>query len=440
MAEDLLQAMVANARARNGHELLIAWDKVDVARHDKYAVLVAGIHVKEAGYPEVAERIFQRLLQADGDYGLAHWELGQVFRYSGRPKRAADHYREALRCSPSDFNYGLNLAHMYYAMGAWQEAAEALEALAVSTPEQEAAVRVMRQFGLYLLNHSRGRAKYLIDEVKRRYAWIEPPQVAAEIAAAVRERRGFALVRLGDGEGAFAEIGAEDEARYADLYGSLRKEWTEFLFGPAFDPVLTGYEATRRALMRVAAEADVLGVPYPNWIDHEYNISSVRGVPCTLNVIRNLLDNPPKHRPKLCDQIVHIHLHNQNSIEPVLRTATAGVTVVTCLTGLGDRLKQRFGLEDVDVLTVPAEYTAPHLSGRPDAVTGAHYPTVFWNTMERLAQPWNGRVFLIAAGTLGKYYAIQIKRHGGVALDLGSLVDGWMRLESRAGYGDSLAL
>jgi tetratricopeptide (TPR) repeat protein len=439
MAEDLLQTMVAQARAKNGHELLVAWGRVDVAAWPKDDILVAALQVKEAGYPEVAADILERLLQAYPDDAAGHYELGVVFRYNGRPKRAADHFREARRCAPGDFNYGLNLAHMYFAMGAWQEAEEALAALPATSPQQEAQARVMRQFGLYLLNHSRGRAKYLIDEVKRRYGWMEPPDVADAIAAAVRERRGFALIRLGDGEGAFAEVDAVDEARYADLYGALRKEWTEFLFGPEFDPVLTGYESTRRALMPVVTEADVLGVPYPTWVDHEYNISSVRGVPCTLNVHRNLLANPPARAPKLCDQIVHIHLHNQNSIEPILRAAR-GITVVTCLTGLPDRLKQRFRLEDVDVLTVPAEYTAPHLSGRADAVTGAHYPTVFWNVMEQLARPWDGRVFLVAAGTLGKYYAIQIKRHGGVALDLGSLVDGWMRLQSRAGYGESLAL
>jgi hypothetical protein len=328
---------------------------------------------------------------------------------------------------------------MFYAMAAWPEAEAVIDSIRAADEDEQERIDALREFGLYLHDFSRGRAKYLVDEVRRNYDWIGTSQVADEIAAAIRDRRGFALIRLGDGEGAFAEVDAADEARFSRLYGHIRKEWTEFLLGPEFDEAFSGYAATRRALMRVVAEADVLGVPYPSWVDHEYNISSLRGVPCTLNVHRNLLAQPPAIKPKLCDQIVHIHLHNENRIEPILR-GIGKVTLITCLTGLPDLLKRRFELDEVEVIAVPREYTAPHLTDGKHAIGGEHYPFVFWDVIKQLSQPWEGRVFLVAAGTFGKFYAAFIKRNGGIALDLGSLVDGWMKLPSRAGYGDELAL
>jgi hypothetical protein len=189
--------------------------------------------------------------------------------------------------------------------------------------------------------------------------------------------------------------------------------------------------------MQVSAQADVLGVPYPNWVHHEYNIASVRGVPCVLNIHRNLLAQPPVVRPAVCDQVMHLQLHNAGLIEPILRRA-GRLTVISCLDGLSDLVRRRFELEEVETIAVPREFTAPHLQG--GAHVGEAFPGGFERMMRRLEGPHDGRVFIVAAGTLGKFYAAQIKRHGGIALDLGSLVDGWMRLPSRAGYDDSLAL
>ena len=47
---------------------------------------------------------------------------------------------------------------------------------------------------------------------------------------------------------------------------------------------------------------------------------------------------------------------------------------------------------------------------------------------------------LIAAGTLAKFYAATVKAHGGIALDVGSLVDGWMKIASRPGYEGGIAM
>jgi hypothetical protein len=102
-------------------------------------------------------------------------------------------------------------------------------------------------------------------------------------------------------------------------------------------------------------------------------------------------------------------------------------------------MKAAFGLDEVELFKIPGEKYTENLRSA-DQMSGEHFPYVYWDIVRRLSVPHNGRVFMIAAGTLAKFYADTIKRHGGIALDLGSLVDGWLNISSRPGYGAELAL
>jgi hypothetical protein len=277
----------------------------------------------------------------------------------------------------------------------------------------------------------------VLAEVRRRYAWVSTSRVAAEIAAAITARRGFALVRLGDGEGVFARVNDEDEARHAALYAANRREWATLLYGEGFDPAATGYDRLVETLMSVSAEADVVGVPYPAWLAHEYAISSTRGVPCLLNVHRWLLAHEVAPRPLLCDQAIHIELHRRGLLGPLLRRCDR-LSVISSNAALPHLLRRRFGV-DVDLHRIPAERYSGHVRD-PEAMAGAHFPDRFEDLMARLAEPHHGRVFVIAAGTLAKFYAAEIKRHGGIALDIGSLADRWVDIASRPDHDASMTL
>ena len=427
----------AESRDRDALEALLAQlpTRSDPA---PFELTVSGVQIAEAGFPDLAERVLLAVVERRPDYALAHFEMGRLsIRNEKRPEAVARLTR-AVDAAAHEFRYRHLLAHMLLALEKLDEAESHIARLSPRSPDEQARTEVLRSFAEYLRAFPRERAQTLVQTVRQRYAWIDAAALGREIETAVAERRPFALIRFGDGEAAFAETGPEDEARYAPLYRWMRESWVRFLFGPEFDPESTGYAALTRTLMAVSAEADVLGVPYPTWIDHEYATASIRGVPCTLNVHRWLLANPSAKPPLLCDQIVHIVLHNEGLIAPILRGA-GEVTVISCLTGLSELIQQRFELEEVRLIAVPREHTAPHLQAAGH-VDGAAFPDAFDRTMAQLAQPHEGRVFIVAAGTLGKFYAAQIKRHGGIALDLGSLVDGWMRLPSREGYGGQFAL
>lgn len=404
----------------------------------EFEQLAAAVTLKVNGFPQGGEQLLLHLLARAPEYHFAHFELGAVRRWLGRPFDSMLAYRRAVELAPETFNYRFALAEMLHGLGRHDEASAHLRRLHPETDDQKQRIELLRAFADYLRAYPKVYAQHALVEIRRRYDWIGHHEVAERIEAAVTARTPFALIRLGDGEGAFARIGEADEARFARLYGWMREDWVRFLFGPEFDAEATGYAELTRDLMATVGEADILGAPYPSWVEHEYNHVSARGVPCVLNIHRNLLAHPPAVRPRLCDQLVHIQLHNDGLIEPILRRA-GRLTVISCLTGLGDLIRARFGLEEVEMIPVPREYSAPHLRA-DDHVEGEAFPAAYDQVLRRLSQPHEGRVFIVAAGTLGKFYAAAIKRHGGIALDLGSLVDGWMRLPSRADYGENLAL
>jgi hypothetical protein len=410
---------------------------------DPHRELAEALAEKIAGRRVAAYRRLNALCEAHPGFALAFFELAQLKGEDGQGSEALRLARAARAADGGgDFRIALLLLQWLHANGRRAEAHALAAEITPRSAEEARWIAVMNSFGDYLQAFPHAAARAMLDEVRRRYRWIGVHELAERVGAALDARRGFALIRLGDGEGAFARVDGADEARFSPLYGWMRDDWFRFQFGPQFDAWRTGYEALTRQLMPQVMEADILGVPYPGWIDHEYRIASPRGVPCVVNIHRHLLAADPDPGPVLCDQIVHLHLHDAGLIEPLVRRA-GKVTAITCLPDLPGVMKRRFGLEEADLIPVPREDTAPHLR-QGQAVEGAHFPDVFWRTVKRLETPpggsWEGRLFVVAAGTMGKFYSAVIKRHGGVALDLGSLVDGWLKLPSRAGYGDQFAL
>jgi len=54
-----------------------------------------------------------------------------------------------------------------------------------------------------------------------------------------------------------------------------------------------------------------------------------------------------------------------------------------------------------------------------------HYPVEFLKISDQIKDSAEGKVVLVAAGYLGKHYCNVAKEAGGVAIDIGSIFDGW---------------
>ncbi|RVU13923.1 tetratricopeptide repeat protein [Methylobacterium oryzihabitans] len=408
---------------------------LDLRDFDDLVVLSAGVDCKEAAWEtgglEVAEEIFRRLVERSPSFAPAFYELAVVHRFQRRLDEALKRASQAAALAPGHHGYGLFQAHMYYANACWDEGDAVLDALPSSTDLECRESLAMREFGAYLREFPRDRARYITRSIRERHYWMEVREVAEAIRAAIRERRGFALIRLGDGEGTFIRVNDRDEAAYRHLYAHHRRFWITFLLGETFDPTWTGYLGLTDRLLDFATEADILGVAYWEWIDYEYSIAADRTIPCLLSINRAVMENV--RHVTLCNQDMHLQLHRTGLLAEIMREVTS-LTVISCLDGLDAKIREMFGVADVDLIKVPSEDYAPHLAGKVQKPARPHFPFVFWDIVATLSQPHHGRVFLIAAGTFGKYYAAIIKRHGGVALDLGSIVDGWMKMASRPFY------
>lgn len=92
---------------------------------------------------------------------------------------------------------------------------------------------------------------------------------------------------------------------------------------------------------------------------------------------------------------------------------------------MGPLIAEAFSLGSVRTHLVQGE----HL--HPGSVSQPHWPNGFNEVMEQLEAVRPGDAFLVGAGVLGKIYCDRIKTRGGVALDIGSILDSWANIPSR---------
>ena len=115
------------------------------------------------------------------------------------------------------------------------------------------------------------------------------------------------------------------------------------------------------------------------------------------------------------------------------------VNLISCLADAADTMKLAFDLDEVRLYRIPGEkFHGPQLG--LETSEGNHYPNRFDELIRELERPLQGQLFLVAGGLLGKLYCDRIKKSGGVALDIGSVVDAWMGKATRPHVDPSFAL
>jgi hypothetical protein len=88
-------------------------------------------------------------------------------------------------------------------------------------------------------------------------------------------------------------------------------------------------------------------------------------------------------------------------------------------------LESRWGLEDVAVYRVPSQGGTRHFDGAYEAAM--HNVSIWPQGHDRVAAELEvrerGEVFLVGAGLFGKDLCVRIRELGGIALDMGSVLD-----------------
>jgi hypothetical protein len=319
---------------------------------------------------------------------------------------------------------------MLHAIGAHCDADEILMRTRASSIEESDQLDNMFAFGHYISKYPRGRALIMLDFLKTSYHWLETPALADQIMASVRDQRPFSLIRLGDGEGGMLTIDSKDEYLYRSLYNRNRQELIAMWFGHDFQWKNNGFIDLANDIFNLTDDYDVVGIPYEAWILHEYSIASLRGIPSLVNIYRYMISN--KKKWKIFSQAAHIDLYSGGYLEKIISQAR-NISLISCLEDLPDLLKYKFNLDGIKFYRIPGEQGSRQILGEK-TVAGIHYPDEFHRLQAELSHPHRGRLFLVAGGILGKIYAATIRRCGGIALDVGSIVDAWTGRATRPGY------
>lgn len=225
--------------------------------------------------------------------------------------------------------------------------------------------------------------------------------------AALAQGRGFALVRLGDGEGAMLSHNAPHMG-----------EEVEFCLRIWFGDQAIGRDDRRamaRGLERAMREADVLGIP---------RRAQLQVATRYREVFANLGRVLGPRRPVVGDMALHFYLQWSGALGALLRDARR-LVLIGCRDVAG-QFAAHFDLPVVQwVLRGEALFPGP--------VDEPHWPTGYARMMARIEGLGPGDLVLVGAGVLGKAYVAGAARRGAVAIDMGSVFDGWAGIISREG-------
>ena len=214
----------------------------------------------------------------------------------------------------------------------------------------------------------------------------------------------FSLIRLGDGEARLIGYPRVIDAR--EMRRSLAYWYGPFV--PTHDEVL----ALKEEVIQAARNADVLGLPEERRAQ-KYHL-------CALML--RLVSRYELGQNWQCGSDVHRELVTTGSLGELIG-GQARVSVITCR-NVVQGLKHLYNIGEVAWYQVPSEAQATMPRKR-------HYPDQHDRLLKILrCEP--GEIFLIGAGPNGKVYCNRVKQLGGIALDIGSVFDGWAGIASRS--------
>ncbi|ASV84519.1 hypothetical protein CES85_5314 [Ochrobactrum quorumnocens] len=264
-------------------------------------------------------------------------------------------------------------------------------------------------------------------------------EVASIIEKRVRAKVPFSFVRLGDGEGGLLDFGSSSTLEDIDYFKSH--------FGNATD--MSAIINIRDNLLSSIESADLIGVRDDIWyasqnaatldehapdflerfrsefplraVEREINLYSAKRV---FRLYKWSLQR--RHRlANVCSQWVCYDLALEGFWERLI-TSCGSIGLIHCSPTLPQKIERELGVK-VESILVPekANKRAQWSQSYSPSDTAAHFPTRFEEVSEQLRRPLNGKIYLVGAGLVGKKYLDIIKHHGGIAIDVGALLDSW---------------
>jgi hypothetical protein len=401
------------------------------------AEIAKAIEAKNAGTFAEADSILATALVTSPRNKDLYYELGVVNLLWGRHEQAVVYFQGALSADGDHHLAAHQLAIAAAMLGSRSLLREATGFLKINPAD----IKIAKE-ALQLLEFVEA---YPLADVLRQLRLIEGEATTLgcdglidAIISAAQRGTPFSFVRLGDGEGTRIKFNSFDEAKYSAIYDYSRDKFLDIWYkGVVSDPA--AFDQLSYGLNDVIRTADIIGIPYEPWLRHEYTIASISGITSLVNIVRALGDLPRPIHFKVCWQNIHFALGQSNFFERLFRIDSK-FALISCHEGLGAALEERFRVGNVEVIKIPGEGAYRSLIGDQHDVR-LHFPDVFNEVKAAIeGRDLIGHIFLVSAGFLGKFYCAYIKDRGGIAIDTGSIVDGWMGVNTRPGMETIAAL
>jgi hypothetical protein len=271
--------------------------------------------------------------------------------------------------------------------------------------DHEAFVSSCRKSCLGLVEDIRGGARFIAEEAK----------------TALANRRPLSMVRIGDGEGNLLRFGEHQD--------NFELKWANAIFAIHDHQSLSAEQAAIFAseMTEAIAVADIVGLRAFGANSPQIQITKIREVlergdfRGALGMIGALVYAATAVKKGAFENTVltsaWVHLGLLEQLDDLLQEAQQ-VVVITGRHELQNifisQLKERLAA----FLPIPIQASDGLLTGRQ-----FHYPIRYHQIIKSLQMDLRGVLVLIGAGLFGKRYCAIAKKHGGVALDLGSAFD-----------------
>lgn len=243
---------------------------------------------------------------------------------------------------------------------------------------------------------------------------MEDEDVIVAIEHAKRWRLPFSIVRVGNGE---ARV-----VGYPDYIPPLwlARSYTNW-FGDRNNTVSN--ELIRSEMMAAMVASDIVGVPHGlgGGNDAQWALAH--------RMLRLYSVMPTSGH--LCRHAFHLTALKDRSFEKIV--ADEQFITVISPHDIREPLVGQLGVKDARWFPIPGQ--AKFFRGMDER---RHYPDVFMELRQNLTVRTPGEIFLIGAGPLGKVYCHWVKTLGGIALDVGSILDVWAGHATRSGFGNLL--
>lgn len=395
--------------------------------------LIKGVELRNSGSLEEAEKYLIQAAMLSRDEWQPYFELGILFADRQNPGMANKLFEQAFSKKPNEKEVIQKLLSSSVATRDVAGFSRILEKAQIQDEDSQkllASYYQLMQFTNAYTPQDAGQIHNKLVESSR--GWLLITEVVAEFKHAQQNNLPYAFIRLGDGEGTWLHHDSVEEVHFNALYTRNRDEFWGIWYGHDRSKYRNAFYAQMSALSRRLVEADLIGIPPIAWINHEYSIGSIRGIPGTLNALR-MLERSISSGNALCTQLLHFELSESAEFFEFL-SSLENISVISCHPEIQEIMRLKLGIEDITYIPIPGEPSRSALLGE-NSIRGEHFPSAFLETLERIKEiNWTGKVCLVGAGILGKQYCLEIKRLGGIAIDVGSIMDKWNNKKTRPDF------